>query len=439
MKIKCTLVLLLVLLIVFSLAACSITRDNTDPSFKDSQSSTEEAASGNTGSPSVEESKSGEEETPSNVDIENLQPVLEAALAKVSNASSYTLTIVDTDDDLECDYNAVTTVQVTKGANASLLYESVEEWTDHTDDGDETGTGAHYQLYFQGTTGYEQNTSLRNYKYYLDTEMTVDRLLLHQDGFSIRNTEALFQFAELGPVATENEDGSVTYALNNTTIENFLSVYLLLSSGDEEEKEETAQWYEQVCADDTVLNILVSIDAQGCFSMLYFEMIDMVDDEYVWSETSRYTITEVNTTEVSVPDFAENFTYGRWGCAVIVNDDAYAYYLYEEEYFRFQGFGTYARDDYTVSCYKLCTEIEGVPVAGGNAALYNTFCDVTVERLVIPSGLHFTYTGSYLGDTILFFEDTMEERFDPELYDVAAGVYYGGQWEYVDGIPSPIG
>ena len=103
----------------------------------------------------------------------------------------------------------------------------------------------------------------------------------------------------------------------------------------------------------------------------------------------------------------------------------------------------------------MLSQIDDIPVLEVQDILNDKDCTVSVKRLVIPVDIQVNIQGIYEGtsfitnteNTTLYFLDQEENvgKFfyvegqssnNPEaVYFQAA--YYGGQWDYVDGIPTP--
>lgn len=191
-------------------------------------------------------------------------------------------------------------------------------------------------------------------------------------------------------------------------------------------------------------------------------------------------INEITSLEMpeSVRDFEYDFTYSSRTSLVVEKGEYSNLYVPNrwQDYpsfvtgggdwdnadfgFGFAGFPSGYGVDYLVEVAEVPNEIDGVPVVRVTDVLYG--CpwagNVKVERLVIPQGVHINISGVWNGDktefytenTTLFFCDTEENvikmfstpdtpsvEIDDEL-PMFQGAYYAGQWEYVDGIPTPL-
>ena len=180
----------------------------------------------------------------------------------------------------------------------------------------------------------------------------------------------------------------------------------------------------------------------------------------------QFIIDGINATTAETPDYAANYQPTLYSQITYnLDNGGAAIYTYETDYTEdgpaehlvFSGFRNWAYDDYTVSSYTVLTEVEGMPVDMVKGALDISFGDAKVERLVIPAGMRVDIAGYYddtyhsgAEETILFFEDA-EENVEKTFYlpgetpenewedaPYVKGVYYAGQWELVDGIPTPL-
>lgn len=127
--------------------------------------------------------------------------------------------------------------------------------------------------------------------------------------------------------------------------------------------------------------------------------------------------------------------------------------------FGFAGFESYYKDDYIVEVAEVPEEIDGIPVVRVCGVIDSGFGDVKVKRLVIPKGVQINIGATYEGDEILFYTenttlffcdteenvvkmfstpDTPSVEFEGEELPMFQAAYYAGQWEYVDGIPTPL-
>lgn len=106
-----------------------------------------------------------------------------------------------------------------------------------------------------------------------------------------------------------------------------------------------------------------------------------------------------------------------------------------------------------VPCHEILEQIDGFPVLSAVPGNYGNNKAV-VERVVISKGVKISNGGEYgygannMIDTVLFFCDAEENvlksfyvlgdpYYDGESYCYKAA-YYAGEWEYVDGIPTPL-
>lgn len=207
--------------------------------------------------------------------------------------------------------------------------------------------------------------------------------------------------------------------------------------------------------------VSVTVDSEG-----YLREMDLNAGLISEGPSITFTIDQINEIDsLERPDFAENFVSNigvrkepledSMDSEVnIVKDGVGALYsntpfdLTTRGGWTMQGFT--GEDGSSVSVYEIPEQIDGFPVLSAYFGSY-LWDDITVERAVIPKGVQ-VYGGTLdfeegiVKETVLFFCDeeswviksfgTVDEpHFEEGAYKAA---YYAGEWEYVDGIPTPI-
>lgn len=246
-------------------------------------------------------------------------------------------------------------------------------------------------------------------------------------------------------------------------------------------KEEFLQFYACIYGEDAYIDLFpigfysasVEVDSQGVLHKVTFE-------GPLESRTLTVgRINEITSLEMpeSVRDFEYDFTYSLRTSLVVEKGEQRVIYQPNgwQDYpsfvtgggdwnnvdfgFGFAGFESYYKDDYIVEVAEVPEEIDGIPVVRVCGVIDGGFGDVKVKRLVIPEGVQINICGVWEGDktvfytenTTLFFCDTEENvikmfstpdtpslEFEGEELPMFQAAYYAGQWEYVDGIPTPL-
>lgn len=246
-------------------------------------------------------------------------------------------------------------------------------------------------------------------------------------------------------------------------------------------KEEFLQFYACIYGEDAYIELFpvgfysvsVEVDSQGVLRRVTLKGP---------FESRTLTVNQINEiASLEMPDsvrnFTYDFTYSLRTCLVVEKGEQRVVYQPNcwQDYpsfvtgggdwnnvdlgFGFLGFESYYKDDYVVEVAEVPEEIDGVPVVRVCGVIDGGFGDVKVKRLVIPKGVQISMGGTYEGDemlfysenTTLFFCDTEENvvktfstpdapsvEIEGEELPMFQAAYYAGQWEYVDGIPTPL-
>lgn len=390
------------------------------------------------------------------------QTAIAEGVKKLEEAGSYRLTFSQETTAGNDGYLTSYTYNVKKGDGASIYY---EEYMKFTSDG-QTNEAVRDKGYIVGNNAYMMNYNAPD-RWISDAPIDFSTILAETCGATIHTGDAspLAIFSKMNPTATENSDGSVTYALKNTTAENFVAVYGLFKAG-------TVEQLQAIIGDQTQLNITVTIDNEGYFSKLEMAILAAKTSEGTQDGIITITVDKINGfSSINIPDFVFNYVPVDYSKVIHIQNGTKAHYRYNataSNYqagynnfvevpvgFIFVGFGDKKADNYTVKNYEILSDVEGFPVVAVTNVLNNDMCDVKVESLVIPKGISVLLSGYYgdngfvnrAKDTVLFFKDSEADvdkyflipgetaQHEEDIF--IAGAYYAGQWDYADGIPAP--
>lgn len=398
--------------------------------------------------------------TPTTAPTETSPTTLEAAVTNLSRANAFRLTVsmINSTDSFSYEniYNFTFAKQV-DGTQVVLCTQS----NALTADGQSIESPGD-QAYFQGKTAYIQyvhgSPSSATAKWISDIPFTLTSVLADRSGldFSSGGDSMASAFSVLSPDCILNADGSVSYQLQNMTKEQFFSVYSIFSG------EQAAQEMLASIGKSCAFHIQADINPQAYLSQFKLEITNISSGSGHQSITIVFSISQVNGFDhIPTPDYVKNFALEDGTEVICTQNGIAAHFSYQSSATEdggglvLTGFGDRNSDAYAVEYYQVPAQIGGTPVALVRSVLNNTVSSVAVERLVIPTGVAIQIQGHYTGDvfethtenTVLFFTDTKENvastfyvegetSGNPEaVYFKAA--YYAGQWDYVDGVPTP--
>lgn len=261
---------------------------------------------------------------------------------------------------------------------------------------------------------------------------------------NVSDYAVLEKIEQLSPAQKTDGDGTVSLELKNMNVKDFASVYALLGG------DMNAEEIEEALVGDCKLHITVKVNKDGYLTLFQIDMGNVTMEDTTQDMLITFAIDQINAvSENPEPDIVKNFSVKDDTEYIQIFDGKKARYSYssyrEEPGFVFQGFGDRYDDSYTVSSYELLAEVEGKPVKTVDSIIFNG--EVSVERLIIPVGVKLSSNAAYLTtceQTTLFFmdkEENVEKNFvvaggNGDGFHVKAA-YYEGQWEMVNGIPTP--
>lgn len=391
-------------------------------------------------------------------------PDLTAAVQKLDSATSLQLTFRFEQSDNGYTSSTYQTYQMLKKDSGIQIRVNVQEDVP-TGMGGSSNMETH-SFYYEDNIGYYVDlytipkattkvVNSENFTLYDALESHSDLLITNKTGF----VEA---FAAMNPTAIV-KDG-LTICSKDITIREYLTLMNALSGEVYVSEEDLAGiTYDSLIA-------TVSVDSQG-----YLYDIALKTEMQGMTATITIALDQINQLQtLEIPDIAKNFAYTINTRLEIRDGLMRAHYSYDNwsaNYFvedegwvdvtctglGFVGFGDYYYDDYAVEFYEIPAEIDGIPVTYVSDILNNHFSSVTVDRLVIPAGAIVnlcgvwgeTSTQYYCENTTLFFHDTKDavisnvhtadEASIPSNSPIAKAIYYGSEWGYINGIPTPIG
>ena len=192
----------------------------------------------------------------------------------------------------------------------------------------------------------------------------------------------------------------------------------------------------------------------GGYVVCFAVVIDQKVDESHMSGRMEIVLNDIGTVEIKEPDFFKDFDKKFADSSIKFGEFFNIQYIengLSTEYSRnvtddgeivFQamqirtGLGSDADTMPVLECYKYPTEFQGYKVTSVLIGGHMTSVFGKIKRLVIPKGI---YVETWTFDepvTEVFFEDIKNEAQHDEIRG-AKGVYYAGEWDYVNGVPTP--
>lgn len=406
----------------------------------------------------------GEETVPSSTAAETAPPPVtpEAAAANLSEAHAFQLTVSMLNSADSYSYENAYRFQMAKTASGTqaILFSQLTTMVA----GGETIESVGDQAYYQGNIAYIKSAygpSPITTMWSTDKAYDLASVVEEQSGLPIHavGKSMVAAFSALDPVLISTQDGSTSYMLQNLTADQYATIYSTFAG------ESATNELLQSAGKNCMFNVRTDIDAQGFLSQFKLEMLNVSSSEGSQNITIRFSIDQINASDtIAVPDYAANFSLANGDQVVYSQGAQNAYYYYNAVSSNsespvsglvFGGFGSSIADDYVIEYYEVLSQINGTPVAEVQQILNNTLSSIAVKRLVIPTGVKVNIRGTYTGnsfashtkDTILFFNDKEEDVEKTFLVEGETtgnkeavffkAAYYAGQWEYVDGIPTP--
>lgn len=368
------------------------------------------------------------------------------AAEKLKTASSYRLRVVNT---------------VTEGESKT------EETWEYLVEKAEDGTGRMYHRYEDASLldedvsyYYEGTESYVWYEYF--PEKRVDKIIrdtsfsitdqVHRLGLAVRYDEGstLALIDGMNPTRTKQDDGSLLLERNDLTAEQVEQLFAALNR----DGFSPADGIGVSVAAGTVSG---RIRADGYLQevVLSYTLRSETEETQV---QMRFVIDQVNDTTVEKPDFVKQYTLENEARVVYIQGDQEACYGLEtdeqtgEETLCFIGFDNDDSAAFVVEQYTVLSAVEGLPVVSVRGVLPGYNPGSQVKRLVIPAGMKVDFSRegykANAEETELYFEDAEEqvdknfflpgEETDSETAAYVKAAYYAGQWEYVDGIATPV-
>ena len=370
---------------------------------------------------------------------------LTAAAEKTQSAKSFVITYGATREFKELDqfYEDMYTQTVTIDENGT--YTSILE----SDDGN--------MSYYSGNEGYGIDTYIypTGYIHYISpTPFGADRIFSDLNEI-VLNPNFLTDFCSFKPAESSSE-GTTEYRIDKLQVEQLFELLMGKKPSDED-----------INMDGTVTNTgaVLKINAEGYLSELSYGM-------QMEGEVDGTTVTAINTVvirfsdinkdiTITAPEWSESFYENiKRGYQVHYCENGYeAVYFYDinfnssEGRFTFSGMAAYYDDELVVPVYKVLDNIRGIPVIAATDVCENSFAEnVYIEKLILPVGVCFGGVSfsepRLLDNTELYFERAagydendhfviIGEENPGEYWLEVKAAYYAGEWEYVNGIPTP--
>ncbi len=315
--------------------------------------------------------------------------------------------------------------------------------------------------YYDGNEGYEityySDGGEKGYDFYISDEALSEEIIWK---YFTYNTPLLYsrglwdRFVSANPSVKENADGSTNYILTNLSYERLFEIIGLPDVGEPNES----------VAPHIAGEISSSVDKNGYLTSLAFSLSANSDEvmsyAYTFSRFNENAPMKKPEKISSVLDrlnkdysFLENMYY----CTAIHYDKGFgAMYNLRGGFFDDVEIGLELTDlqgkqekDIVVPVYIASSEICGIPIKYISMGSYEASDTNYIERLVVPDGVMFI-PSSDMSKTEIFFKDkreVVEALGSYKLYTASdtpieggvlvKGAYYAGEWEMVDGVPTP--
>lgn len=361
---------------------------------------------------------------------------IDAATKKIKSAQSYAITVnmfeqYENESEEYCYYGLVTK----KNNEETLIIAGDENFTEQND-----------IVYSKGNIGYEHEvynspwggSSSENHVYISDESVFMN--MLHKGIELIENKNFLIDFSQK-QLENEEKDGNITYSIKLNVVDFFKLI--TLEDDIDEEYAEFAK-VESMCS--------VSINKDG-----YLSAIEVRLSAYADENTVVYDVSGI----LEFSRFNEEINIEEPNFVSAAKDNIDQIYFIENGYYfdyghgsSFEGISANYNAKVVVPVYKVKTEIYGKTVTNVSSVggLFNSE-EQYIEKLIIPKGI--TFGGMRFGDeqvysnSEVFFEDQRptddtEREYcvigeeNPESFIVVKAVYYAGEWEMTNGVPSPV-
>lgn len=403
-----------------------------------------------------------DEPIPSSTAVETTPPPItpEDAATNLSVANNFRLTISMLNSADTYSYENAYCFQMAKAPNGSqtILFSQHTVMISNGETVETVGDQAFYQdrtAYIQYEYGTSPVTAMWNQDGVYDLASVVEE----QSGLPLQavGKSMIKAFSALSPVLTSSPDGSNCYLLLNLKPDQFGTVYRTFAG------EAATQELLQSAGENCMFNIKANIDSQDFLTQFKLEMLNVSSNNGSQNITICFSIDNINTAgSIALPEYVENFSLKNNTEVVCSTKGVDAHYIYREASgdqenagLHFTGFGDVYGNGDIVECYEVLSEINGTPVTEVESIVYNPNCTVALQYLVIPTGVTVNIQGIYTNnvfethtkDTVLFFNDKEEDvektfLLEGEITDskeavVFKAAYYAGQWEYVNGVPTP--
>ena len=361
----------------------------------------------------------------------DLERTFTEAIAKTTAAKSYVIQYGTVSEYQGYKNEDLTTVMLSKDSNGTITALSTDS--------------LNYIIYVCGNVAYHQGSySFHQYiKHLSNVPFGVDIFLSEYSEFFL-NKNFLKDFVGQTPAITETDNETVY------TISGPETVYQVLM-GTPLSEDQIAEMY-GIPIEECTFSLYVSVDGYFTgFAMTHYWREKETD--ILQSNCVMLSFDKLNT-EVTIEEPAFVAHTEQWE-AYHIHENGYEA-VYEWDYteearivYEFRGMENDYSSTQIVPIYKVLSEIEGMPVVRVTDVSTNMFQNTAyIEKLVLPEGVSFWgCSGEDRPKTEIYFESprehlnnrfyTMEEEKHGEDVLIKAA-YYAGEWEYVDGIPTPI-
>lgn len=313
-------------------------------------------------------------------------------------------------------------------------------------------------VYYSGNTGCELYGP-DDYILYVSDEPFGADVIFDYFAEVVTNADFVEDFCALNPTLITTNSGA-EYKVTGLTVD---QLYELMMGNPAEDG-----GIDMDSATITNTEVVVTVNSSGYFTGVEFSMVMEGEvDGAVLSATTSFCIrlNSINESiDIQQPEWMATFFDDlQSGCKVYYCENGYeAVYSYElygfgwdvgdEPHFVFEGIEASYDDELVVPVYKVLDSINGIPVTVAADVCENSFAEnVYIEKLVLPVGVSFGYYGfsdsRLLSNTELYFEREAgydeNDKFvvigedNPFDYIEVKAAYYAGEWEYVDGVPTP--
>lgn len=330
----------------------------------------------------------------------------------------------------------------------------------------------HRWWYFHGNVGYQGDYEMSDFHYFAKHVRNEDfrsdqHFWFFSDSLDALDKELFDRFCQLSYEVSTEESGNTVFLSEQLSLEQLRKVMnvnypLCLGNDDLIRYSRTMQIANidvmPVEKPESRYRLVITVDQDGYLSEIQLNREWLTKDSiYLFCGMRSINFTEFNKeTTIEAASYEDNFTCEKDHPTVLhhFGDHHTARYTYNSDDNTYgiigfnhtyeSGFLTALAETVITTCYPVPTEIEGIPVT-----IVYTYDGTAIDCLVIPKGVSVGTNGEtgIAGGAIntLYFEDTKDNVYAyakanlHKNYHLKPTCYFAGEWEYADGVPTPIG